>query len=667
MIDLHVLGAFDVHAERPEGSAGAITQPKRLALLLYLALCQPYGLHARDQLLALLWPDADDASSRHSLRNALHALRQALGDEAVVARGDLYVGLDLEAFRCDVHELRGHIAAGRLDAAVALWKGDLAPGFHVSGAPDFERWLDDERAELRRDVRAAAWKRTQQLLGTGQGEIDAVRRALQLDPGNEPGARRLMYLLDTAGDRGGALRAYRELVDYLARELETQPSTETNALAGRLRAAPLPSRPTPAPPASQPLVTDSPVTVIASTGPGPVPVRRPLAGAALVVGALAVLALGARARSPHRDDVAEPGFSTAATASGEAERAVLQLPARYRADTSAYRSYLRGLTLRFQFRFPESRDTFASLVDREPLYVPGLYGLAHAYLFTTLNDLTGAEESWPKIDALARRALALDSSAASAWLVLAAADMFDQPNLPRAAERIARARLLDSLEPDAASMQSVWFRFHGEMDSAVAAAQLAHRLDPLSAFFARLVGKQLYFARRYEESRVVYEGMLRDDPGWKRGYVDISQLYRAMGRPRDAVEWLRRAAAAAGDTARAAALTIPSTDAEARRLLAADSRRVIARLDRATQAGAPVPPSHYAEAFAGLGDTEATLKWLDAMVTYHDTYLAQIRVDPLFDFVRTDPRYQAWEARSGLPPLAPSAIAQRAPPAHVPS
>jgi tetratricopeptide (TPR) repeat protein len=236
--------------------------------------------------------------------------------------------------------------------------------------------------------------------------------------------------------------------------------------------------------------------------------------------------------------------------------------------------------------------------------------------------------------------------------------MFDHQNLPRAAERIARARLIDSLEPDVASMQSVWFRFSGEMDSAVAAAQVANRLDPLSAFFARLVGKQLYFARRYEESRVVYERMLRDDPGWTRGYLDVSQLYRAMGRPRDAVEWLRHAAGAAGDSVRAAALTIPATDADARRLLRADSRRVIAQLGRAARAGSHVPPSQYARAFAGLGDARATLNWLDSMITYRDTYLAQVRVDPLFDFVRKDLRYRAWEARSGLPLLAPPAIAQ---------
>lgn len=653
MIDLRVLGALEVRASRPHGPPGVLTQPKRLALLIYLALSEPAGLHARERLLAMLWPEADDASARHSLRNALHALRQVLGDEVVVTRGDSFVGLDFDALRCDALELRGYLTAGRLDEAVALWRGDLAPGFHVSGAPDFERWLEEQRVELRRAVRAAAWQRARELKGAGMAELDAVRRAAKLDPGDEPGARQLMRLLEASGDRGGALRAYQDIADYFKRELETQPSSETRSLVASLRsrasgpaaamtAPSLAARPTPAP-----LVTPAPAAASATARP-----RRWIASAMIAVAALVAFVLGMRADisgEPVPASISRMGISEVSAT--EAERAVLRLPARYRVDTSAYSSYLRGLTLRFQFKFPASRDTFAALVDREPLYVPALYGLAQAYIFTTLNDLTDPDESWPKIDALARKALALDSTAASAWLALAAADMFNEINLPRAHERIAHARVLDSLEPDVAGMQSVWYRFHGEMDSAVAQARLAHRLDPLSTFFSRLVAKQLYFARRYEESRVVFARMLREDPGWKRGYSDFGELNQAMGRPRDAVEWFRRAAAAAGDTARAAALPAAATDSAAVRLLAADARRTIAQLDRSARAGDRMPPSNYASAFAALHDTLATLRWLDSMVTRRDTYLHQIRLDPLFDFLRGDPRYQAWEARCGLPPL----------------
>jgi DNA-binding SARP family transcriptional activator/TolB-like protein len=237
MIDFRVLGALEVHTIGPNGPQSVLTQPKRLALLLYLALAEPLGLHSRERLMALLWPEADDASSRHSLRNALHALRQVLGDDAIVTRGEAYVGLDFSAFKCDALDLRARLAAQQLDDALALWTGDLAPGFHVSGAPEFERWLDEQRDELRRALRAAAWKRARELEGVGQPEVDAVRRALRLDPADEPGARRLMRLLAAGGDLGGALRVYQELTDHFARELESEPSAETRVLVSELRSA----------------------------------------------------------------------------------------------------------------------------------------------------------------------------------------------------------------------------------------------------------------------------------------------------------------------------------------------------------------------------------------------------------------------------------------------
>ena len=588
MIDLRLLGAIEARSRGVEGSRVGLTQPKRLALLVYLALAEPAGLHSRDRLLALLWPDADDGSSRHSLRNALHALRQALGDDAIVTRGEAWVGLDLGALRCDVLELRAHLAAGRVDDAVALWTGDLAPGFHVAGAPDFERWLEEQRVTLGRAVRAAAWERADELQGAGASELEAVRRAVRLDPGSEPGARRLMRLLATAGDRSGALQAHQDLVDWFAHELEAAPSVETSALAAQLRGADAIRRPTPAAHAPAKSESSAALPAAPAAAMGHSAPKRRMRWPGVALGLLGAMALGG-AVFLWRDPVGGGGPVGVGGAAAEAELAALRLPARYRADTAAYSSYLRGLTLRFQFQFTASRDTLAALADRKPLYVPALYGLAHAWIFTALNDLTDPDESWPKIDALAQRALALDSTAASAWLALATEDMFARGDLSRAGERIDRARRLDPLDPEVAGMRSVWFRFHADMESAIEEARLAHRLDPMSLLFERLVGKQLFFARRYEESRRAYAQMLQNRPGWSRAYMDCAELFVAMGRPREAVQWVRRAREAAGDSAGAAALPTAATDAIAVRLLAADARRTIARLDSAVRAGDPVP------------------------------------------------------------------------------
>lgn len=655
MIDLQLLGAIELQASHGSVGEPELTQPKRVALLVYLALAEPSGFHSRDRLVALLWPEADEGSSRHSLRNALHALRRALGDDAIVTRGEAWVGLDFGALHCDVLELRAHLAAGRVDEALALWKGELAPGFHVSGAPEFERWLEEVRASLGRAVRAAAWKQASAHRTAGGAGLDALRRAMRLDPGNEPGARRLMQMLAAAGDRSGALQVYQDLVAWLARELEAEPSAETQALAAQLRVADkaqpalrgrsievMPDAPA-APLARIDEAPSARIDLPASALVEPAP-RTRVRRRALALGLVGALALGSVAYLTR-------SATPAADPASEAQRAVLRLPARYRADTAAYSSYLRGLTLRFQFRFAASRDTLAALVDRDPLYVPGLYGLAHDWIFLALNDLTEPDEAWPRIDALARRALALDSTAASAWLVLASEDMFEHLDLPRAGERLDRARSLDSLDPDVAGMRSVWFRFKGETDSAVAEAEVAHRLDPLSLYFERLVAKQLFFARRYEESRQAYLRLLEDNHDWLRVDLDLVQLHEAMGQPREAVRWLRRVREAQHDPAAAAVLDTVATDAQATRLLVADAGRTIARLDSAARAGERVPASGYASAFAVRRDTAATLAWLDSILVQRDSYMHQVRLDPVFDFVRGTPGYRKWEARSGLPPM----------------
>jgi tetratricopeptide (TPR) repeat protein len=193
------------------------------------------------------------------------------------------------------------------------------------------------------------------------------------------------------------------------------------------------------------------------------------------------------------------------------------------------------------------------------------------------------------------------------------------------------------------------------MDSSIAYARLAHQLEPLAILHTRLLGRNLYLARRYEESREMFEQVMSEHPHWEVAYAEIAEVYRAMGRPREAVDWVRSLRELKHDSAGAAALRAATSDSDALRLLADDARRTITQLDAAVQSGNRVPASKYAEAYAILGDTLATLKWLDSLLVRHDGFSShQVRLDPLFDFLRRDVRYRAWEARSGLPPLVPS-------------
>jgi DNA-binding SARP family transcriptional activator len=644
MIDLRVLGTLAIQSPHGGAPVAGVTQPKRIALLLYLALAEPSGPQSRESLMALLWPEADDESTRHSLRNALYGLRQALGEGAIVSRGEGYIELDPAAIQCDAVEVRALLAAGRWKDALAGWGGDLAPGFHVSGAPEFERWLEDQRAALRRAVADAGWRRVDEMEASGEpGVGEAARRAWAIDPTNEAGARRLMQLLDATIGRAAALRAYDDLADYLRREYDTAPSAETRAAADQLR-----ERIQSPSPVSPPVAgTSASVAALSSALPeAAAPAPRPPRGSVLRKGALiAVAVLVAAAGSviaPRFPLAARPGSASDTEGQG-AGVGPLPLPARYRRDTSAYGSYLRGLSLRFKGDHVVARDTFAALVGRAPQYPPGLAGLAHSYALTVIHGRTPPSEGWPKAEQAARRAIALDSASASAYIALGAVEMFWRWNLPFAGKLIDKGLALDPGDAEAHAVRSTWFRWRGELDSALAEARRAHELDPLNVFLSDRVARHLYFLRRYDEAEAKYRRNLRDYPGGG-AYLGLADVYRAEGRVREALEMMRAARDRAGESA-AAPIPVATSDTQAARVLAEMSRETLRRLAGNIGQGEVVPPSAWAAAYAGLGDAGGTLRWLDSMRIGRDPGLHMVPVNPLFDFVRNDPRYRVWEAK----------------------
>jgi DNA-binding SARP family transcriptional activator len=223
-----------------------LVQPKRLALFAYLLLANPPRLHRRDALVALFWPESSDAQARRALRQALHFLRQSLGPDVLVGRGDEEVGVVAAAIRCDVRAFEHALNAGRLDEALALYRGQLLEGFHVSGvAPELGQWLDDERARLRDlAVRAATTlAERSERDGNPPLAIERLRAVLRLDPGAEGAMRRLISLLDQVGDRAGAVRLYDDFVRRLAADIGAEPTPATAALAEQIRAGRREARP----------------------------------------------------------------------------------------------------------------------------------------------------------------------------------------------------------------------------------------------------------------------------------------------------------------------------------------------------------------------------------------------------------------------------------------
>lgn len=238
-IDLRTLGTVNLLGFDGIVADTVLRQPKRLALLLYLALARPYGFQRRDTLLALFWPELDTQRARAALRKSLYVLRQELGSDALLSRGDEEIGLNRDCISCDVWRFEASLENGELGAALELYRGDLLEGFHPGDvSPDFEHWLEVEQVRLKQSAAAAGWALSESAEAAGNLEAAARwgRRAVSIMRPNEQMLRRLLTLLDRAGDRSGALDKYARFAAWLESEHGAAPSPETEALVLEIRA-----------------------------------------------------------------------------------------------------------------------------------------------------------------------------------------------------------------------------------------------------------------------------------------------------------------------------------------------------------------------------------------------------------------------------------------------
>lgn len=254
MLEFGLLGSLHLLDSEGNEYRSLFSRPKLIALLAYLAAARPLGFHRRDSLVAVFWPNVDQAHARNALRQALHQLRNALGHDAIVGRGEEELALNASQVRCDVVAFHESLEEDQPAVALELYRGELLPGFHVSDAPQFERWLDEERDYLRAQAAAAAWKVAEEEEAKGNAVPSAhwARRALEFTPYDEGALGRLIQLLDRVGDRAGAVQEYEKFARRLADDLEVETSPETKALIEAVRSrddvsAPLSRSPSPTP------------------------------------------------------------------------------------------------------------------------------------------------------------------------------------------------------------------------------------------------------------------------------------------------------------------------------------------------------------------------------------------------------------------------------------
>ncbi len=208
MYELLTLGSVEVREDRGGQVRPVSVPPKPLAVLAYLAVERSAR---RDTLLGLFWPDLSERRARTALRKTLHRIRRSIDSGALVTDGET-VRVDPEVLRCDAAVFDAALERGDREAALDVYGGPFLKGFHVSDAVEFEHWAERRRTDLEKRAREAVARLAEELADDDPAAAARwARRGLAIDPLDESALRRYVRLLDVAGDRSGAVRAYERL------------------------------------------------------------------------------------------------------------------------------------------------------------------------------------------------------------------------------------------------------------------------------------------------------------------------------------------------------------------------------------------------------------------------------------------------------------------------
>jgi eukaryotic-like serine/threonine-protein kinase len=313
----------------------------------------------------------------------------------------------------------------------------------------------------------------------------------------------------------------------------------------------------------------------------------------------------------------------------------------------AYELYLKGRfywNKRTQEDLKKGIDFFNQAIALDPNYAQAYAGLADCYALGGLS--LPQNEALPRARAAAMKALELDDGVAEAHTSLGFVYYRLDWDWASAEREYRRAIELNPSYATAHHWYGVYLLAMGRLEEAMTEARRAQQLDPLSPTNSVEVGRVLYFNRQYEQAIEHLKKSLEMDKNFVSTHIRLGQAYVQKGMSREAVMHLRKAAEVSGDSPEAVA-------ALAQAYAASDNQRDAQKqLDKLKEMAKRRNVASYdiATVYAGLGDKEKAFAWLETSVRDRSVSLIGIKLEPMLDGLRSDPRFADLLKRIGLQP-----------------
>lgn len=326
------------------------------------------------------------------------------------------------------------------------------------------------------------------------------------------------------------------------------------------------------------------------------------------------------------------------------------------ANPEAYDDYLKGLYFwnrREERGLTESIKYFNQAIQEDPNYAPAYAALAESYTLAGFDYTRSGAENVPQAEAAARKAIALDDSAAEGHTALGGILVFFHYDFPGAEAEFKRALELNpNYAPAHHWYANLYLDPQGRYLEAIGEMRLARQLDPTNLIVNADLGLAYYFARQYQQAIETCQKTSEMDPSFLPPQWYLADAYHEMGMTADEVRVFAHftsLAYAAGPK-----LT-PDRDwgqvLEGAYQAGGYQGYLKAMLKEFQVAERPdqAPPERLATTYLLLGQRDKALSTLEQSYRQHAPNIIYLKADPYYDSLRTDTRFEALERKLGLP------------------
>jgi TolB-like protein/DNA-binding winged helix-turn-helix (wHTH) protein/Flp pilus assembly protein TadD len=326
-------------------------------------------------------------------------------------------------------------------------------------------------------------------------------------------------------------------------------------------------------------------------------------------------------------------------------------PAALPSSYEAYDLYLKGRYFwnkRTRQGFQQAIEFFQQAVNKDSNYARAYAGLADSHALTSSYNFASANELMPKARTAALRALQIDDSRAEAHTSLALITENYDRDWQTAEKEFRRAIQLDPNYATAHHWYAECLSFQGRFDEAFRESERARQLDPLSLIIATDNGAIRYYSRQYDRAIQQFRSVLAMEPSFPRAHMVIF-AYVETGMFREALDETEKWRHSDGAHVWEVEAYVYGRSGQP-----AQARRAMAKWEKLNPRRQAPVTAMVLTAYVALGNREQAIVLLQRLSLQHSNIMTTLKVEPAFDPLRSDPRFQDLLRRAGLATAEPS-------------